>query len=193
MNAPIVRLFVLVLVLFAVLVGFTSYWAVFDAEALKEKPENRRPLLEPQQIKRGTILAADGTVIAESIPKGQGQERLYVRRYPQGALFGHPIGYASSSSATRSSSVPERRPGRRVERVRDLLDELRGTDQEGNDIVTDIDAEAQRVAQDALRTRSASPASARRGRDRAGHRRGPGDGQHPRLSTRTPCPSSSRS
>ncbi len=30
-NAPIVRLYGLLLLLFATLVGFTSYWAVFDA------------------------------------------------------------------------------------------------------------------------------------------------------------------
>ena len=33
MNAPIVRLFVFVLLLFGGLVGFTSRWAVFDAES----------------------------------------------------------------------------------------------------------------------------------------------------------------
>ena len=32
MNTPIVRLYGLMLLLFAALVGFTSYWAVFDAE-----------------------------------------------------------------------------------------------------------------------------------------------------------------
>ena len=32
MNAPIIRLFGLVVVLFAVLVAFTSRWAVFDSK-----------------------------------------------------------------------------------------------------------------------------------------------------------------
>ena len=35
MNRQIVKLFAFIVVLFAVLVGFTSYWAVFDAQALK--------------------------------------------------------------------------------------------------------------------------------------------------------------
>ena len=51
MNAPIMRLYVLVLVLFATLVGFTSYWAVFKQEELQEKPDNRRTLIEAQGIK----------------------------------------------------------------------------------------------------------------------------------------------
>jgi len=66
-NRQIVKLFGLVVVLFAVLIAFTSYWAVFDAEALKDKRANVRPLLEQQQIKRGRILAADGTVLARSV------------------------------------------------------------------------------------------------------------------------------
>src|SRR3954447_24958865 len=94
MNRQIVKLFGFIVVLFAVLIGFTSYWSVFDAKALKDKEANKRPLLELQQIKRGRILAADGTVIARSVPKGRGAGLRYVRRYPEGTLFGHPIGYS---------------------------------------------------------------------------------------------------
>ena len=43
MNRQIVKLFGLVVVLFAALIGFTSYWSVFDAKALKEKNANKRP------------------------------------------------------------------------------------------------------------------------------------------------------
>src|SRR5215207_10555503 len=94
MNRQIVKLFSFTVVLFAVLVGFTSYWSVFDADALKDKEANKRPLLEQQQIRRGRILAADGTVIAKSVPKGRGDALRFVRRYPENALFGHPVGYS---------------------------------------------------------------------------------------------------
>jgi penicillin-binding protein A len=94
MNRQIVKLFGFTVTLFAILIAFTSYWSVFDAKALKDKEANKRPLLELQQIKRGRILAADGTVIARSVPKGRGTALRYVRRYPEGTLFGHPIGYS---------------------------------------------------------------------------------------------------
>src|SRR4029079_2395444 len=90
-NRQIVKLFAFVVALFAVLVGFTSYWAVFDAKALKEKDANKRPLLEQQQNRSGRILAADGTVIARSVAKGRGDARRYVRRYPEGERFGPTI------------------------------------------------------------------------------------------------------
>ena len=58
MNARIRNLFGLVVVLFAVLIGFTSYWSVFHADELEANRANKRPLLEQQQIRRGLIVAA---------------------------------------------------------------------------------------------------------------------------------------
>jgi peptidoglycan glycosyltransferase len=146
-NRQIVKLFGLIAVLFAVLVGFTSYWSVFEAEALKEKNANKRPLLEQQRIERGRILSADGVVIARSVAKGRGDARRYVRRYPEGALYGHPIGYSfvRYGDSQFEQFHNDELVGNESEFV-SLLDELRGQTQEGNDVVTNIDAEAQRVA-----------------------------------------------
>lgn len=147
MNRQIVKLFGLVVVLFALLIGFTSYWSVFDAKALKEKNANQRPLLEQQQIPRGRILAADGTVIAKSYSKGHGSGKRYIRRYPLGALFGHPIGYSfvrygqSEFELFHNSELT----GEESE-FGSILGELSGQKQEGEEIVTNLDPKAQEVA-----------------------------------------------
>jgi peptidoglycan glycosyltransferase len=146
-NRQIVQLFGFIVVLFAVLVAFTSYWSVFEAEALKDKEANKRPLLEQQQIERGRILAADGTVLARSVAKGRGDALRYVRRYPEAALYGHPIGY---SFVRQGDSEFEKYHNDELigesSELGSILDELRGVQQEGNSIVTNIDAEAQQVA-----------------------------------------------
>ncbi len=148
MNRQIVRLFGLIVLLFAVLVGFTSYWSVFDAKSLKEKDVNHRPLLEQQQIPRGRILADDGTVIAKSYSKGHGTGKRYIRRYPLGALFGHPIGYSfvrygqSEFELSHNSELT----GEEESEFGSILDQLSGHKQEGNDIVTNLDPKAQEVA-----------------------------------------------
>lgn len=151
MNRQIVKLFGLIVVLFAVLVGFTSYWSVFEAEALRESSDNKRPLLEQQRIERGRILAEDGTVIARSVARGSGDSLRYVRRYPEGALYGHPIGY---SFVRQGSSEFERFHNDELvgegSEFTSLLDELRGRGQEGNDVVTNLDPAGQRVALSAL-------------------------------------------
>jgi penicillin-binding protein A len=146
-NRQIVKLFAFIVVLFGVLVGFTSYWSVFDAKALKEKEANKRPLLEQQQIRRGRILAADGTVIAVSRPKGRGAGLRYVRHYPEGALFGHPIGYSfvREGDSEFEQFHNDELVGEESE-FGSILDQLSGRNQEGDDIVTNLDSAAQRVA-----------------------------------------------
>lgn len=151
MNARIIRLFVFITVLFGVLVGFTSWWSVFDADNLKEQRVNKRPLFEAQQIRRGRILADDGTVIARSLPVGQGASLQFVRDYPDGALFGHPIGY---SFAEQSNSEFEQFHNRELtgegSEFSSIFDELRGKQQSGNDVFTNISPAAQQTAVDLL-------------------------------------------
>ena len=147
MNKQIVKLFAFIVVLFGVLVGFTSYWSVFDAKALKEKDVNKRPLFEQQQIHRGRILAADGTVLAISKPEGHGANLRYERHYPQGALFGHPIGYSFMEYG--DSEFEQYHNAELVGEESEfstILDELTGRKREGNDIVTNLDTGAQEVA-----------------------------------------------
>jgi peptidoglycan glycosyltransferase len=146
-NRQIVQLFAFIVVLFAVLVAFTSYWSVFDASALKKQEVNTRPLLEQQQIPRGRILAADGSVIAKSVAKGKGSNLRYVRHYPKGALFGHPIGYSfvNQGDAEFERSHNEELTGEESE-FGTILDQLTGKKQQGEDVVTNLYPKAQQVA-----------------------------------------------
>ncbi len=151
MNRQIVKLFGFIVVLFALLVAFTSYWSVFDAKNLKAQEANKRPLLEQQQIPRGRILAADGTVIAKSVAKGRGANLRYVRRYPEGALFGHPIGYSfvEEGDSEFERFHNEELVGEESE-FGSILDQLTGHNQEGDDIVTNLDLPAQKIALEGL-------------------------------------------
>jgi penicillin-binding protein A len=146
-NRQIIKLFGFILVLFAVLIGFTSWWSVFDAKALKEEGANKRPLFSQQQIPRGRILTADGKVIAKSTHKGRGTGLRYVRHYPMGALFGHPIGYSymEQGQTEFEKSHNAELTGEESE-FGSILDELTGQKQEGEQVVTNLDSKAQEVA-----------------------------------------------
>ena len=151
MNGPIVRLYGLLLLLFAALVGFTSYWAVFDSSSLKANSENRRPLIQEQQVKRGFIKTSDGVTIAESHPVGRGAHPVYVRSYPQGPLYGHPVGYSFVNVGQTGIEQSENAvlAGERNE-FSSILDQLRGIPQQGNNVTLTIDSHAQQVATQAL-------------------------------------------
>jgi peptidoglycan glycosyltransferase len=148
-NQPIARLFVVVLVLFAVLVAFTSRWSVFQASALRANPDNRRPGLENQYVARGTIVAADGhTVIARSVRQQGGR---YSRSYPFGPLFAVPVGYYDPSNG--STALEQFRTGVLAgapPQQSSILDQLSGRPTSGDEVVTTLDAHAQQVAYQAL-------------------------------------------
>ena len=156
MNSQITKLFAFIVVLFGVLVGFTSEWSVFGAEELEGKRVNKRPLLEAQQVERGRILADDGTVIARSVPRGEGEDLTYHRVYPTGTLFGHPIGY---SYVERSNSEFEQYHDDELSGEEDeftsILEELEGKAREGNDVYSTLDPAAQQIALDELSAQGA--------------------------------------
>jgi penicillin-binding protein A len=160
-NSPIVRLYGLMLLLFAALVGFTSYWAVFDADNLKDNSQNRRPLIAEQTVKRGTIKTADGVTIAESFPVGGGKNPVYVRQYPQGAEFGNPVGYNFIEAGRVGIERAENGflAGERNE-FTSIIDQLRDVPQEGDDVSLTIDAQTQGVATQALESAISSTAGA---------------------------------
>jgi peptidoglycan glycosyltransferase len=144
MNAPIARLFMVVIVLFALLVGFTSRWTVFEADALRHNPKNQRELLEDQRIHRGLIRAGDQTVLARSLKQ---PDQSYVRTYPQGKLFPHAIGYdfVTRGRAGLERSYDDDLSGRKSE-LGSVFQRLTGTDREGDDVITSLNPAAQRVA-----------------------------------------------
>ncbi|MBA3328938.1 MAG: hypothetical protein H0T43_11620 [Solirubrobacterales bacterium] len=155
MNAPILKLFGLFLVLFAGLVAFTSWNSVINAESYRENALNQRGLIEEQRIRRGLIRARGGDLLARSV---QGEAGLFTRRYTDAAeLFAHAIGY-SFIGRGRAGLERERNEALIGERnaLTSVFDELRGEQQEGDNIITNLDPGAQRVAQRALNGRKGS-------------------------------------
>jgi penicillin-binding protein A len=150
-NRQIVKLFGFILILYALLFGFTSYWSIFDSGSLKANTANRRPLLEEQKIHRGSILAHDGSVIARSTPQGKGNNQIYVRHYPQGSLFGNPIGYSfvERGRVGFELSHNDELVGNKTEFL-SVLDELQGHKQEGDNVQSALDSGAQRAAVEGL-------------------------------------------
>lgn len=159
MNVKIRNLFGLVLLLFGALVFATSWWTVDElgAKGLKDNPHNRRQLLEQMQHPRGLITASDGTVLASNKRAGSGETKRYYRTYPQAGLFSHEVGYyfVSRGSAGLEQQYDDELAGRQNE-FASTIDELLGHRQEGEDIRTTLDVNAQKTALAALAGRRGS-------------------------------------
>jgi peptidoglycan glycosyltransferase len=140
MNRQILQVFGLFMALFAVLVGFTTYWSVLDAEGLEDNQANRRPLIEEQRIPRGIIFASDGrTRIAVNRAEGRGEDRVFVREYPTGGTFAHPVGYSFIRNGRRSLELSRNSDltGEEDE-FESLFSGLQGQAREGFDVVTNL-------------------------------------------------------
>jgi peptidoglycan glycosyltransferase len=155
MNAAILRLFGLFVILFAMLVMWTSRWAVFDATALQNSPLNRRASLAELTIKRGRILASDGQVLAESVKERGG---TWSRTYPAGRLFAHSVGYSIATFG--ESAGLERSQATALKGTPTGISSIFGNfstgPQVGNDIYTTLDPSAQRLAVSELAGRAGS-------------------------------------
>jgi len=144
MRAPIVRLFGVIALLFALLIGWTSRWTVFEAKSLNDNPLNKRTLFDELRIKRGRILAADGTVLARSVA---GPDGTWTRAYPTGGLFAQPVGY--SIALLGSAAGIERSRGDALRGLQSGIGSVLGQlspHPVGDDVYTTLDPNAQRTA-----------------------------------------------
>jgi penicillin-binding protein A len=144
-SAPIVRLFGLVVVLFVVLITWTSRWTVLDASSLNNNSLNVRTLIDELKIKRGRILADDGTVLARSVP---GPGATWNRFYPTRSMFAQPVGYsipavgrAAGLELSRSKELRGLQTG-----LSSIFGPLGGNQGVGDDVYTSLDPKAQHVA-----------------------------------------------
>lgn len=151
MNRQISHLMMLVVVLFGLLVVFTSRWSVFEAESLENENANRRPIIEQAQIPRGIITASDGTVLARNRQVGRGSSRIFTRLYPQNELMAHALGY---SFIDRGNAGIEKSRNDELAGLSDefttIFEELTGGVDAGDDVRLTLDPRAQRAAVTAL-------------------------------------------
>ncbi|MDX6553758.1 MAG: penicillin-binding protein [Gaiellales bacterium] len=156
MNPRIGGLFKMAAVGMAVLVTMTAYWQIWAAGDLAARRDNARLVYRELQIRRGLIYAADGkTVIARNVKQRRNGLDIYLRRYPFGSLFGHPVGYntigqgrtelelSENDYLTASNADLSTVIGR-------IGDTLQGQTVTGNNLITSLSVPAQRAAMNGL-------------------------------------------
>ncbi len=148
MEANLRRAGVFFVLLSLVLVANLSYLQVFGRERIRDNPANTRRLLEEYSIKRGRLITADGTVVAESVPKDGPYK--YLRRYSQGPLLCHVLGYDSPQFGRTGleEAYNDFLLGERP--IRGWAQLMTLEEKEGNDVYITLDMEVQKVAAQAL-------------------------------------------
>ncbi len=154
MNAQITRVFGLIVVLFALLILWTTRWTVIDAKSLRNNPLNDRTLVQELRIKRGRIVADDGTVLARSVREAGG---TWSRTYPTGSTFSQVIGYSLPREGRAAGLELSR--GEELRGLQTGLSSVFGplsSNRVGDDVDTALDPKAQQVAIQQLAGRAGS-------------------------------------
>jgi penicillin-binding protein A len=155
MNVPVVRLFGFIVVLFALLIGWTSRWTVFEASSLNNNYAiNKLTIYNDLRIKRGRILADDGNVLARSVAR---PDNTWARYYPTASLFAQPVGYlnalfgqAAGLEKSRADALRGLQTG-----LNSIFGQL-SPRRVGDDVYTTLDPKAQQVALQQLAGRPGS-------------------------------------
>jgi peptidoglycan glycosyltransferase len=161
MNRQIARLALVGVALVAALIVATTYWQTWATAGLNDRQDNEIQRVAQFSIKRGVIRAADGTILASNRIRKVGGQTLYFRRYPQGALFAHAVGY-STQSRSRSgleSSLNDYLTGsnQNLDTVlKTTLQRIRGATIKGNNVWLTLKPNAQRVAMQQLQGKCGS-------------------------------------
>jgi peptidoglycan glycosyltransferase len=151
MNAPIRRLAMVVAFMFTCLLVSTTYIQFVQASSLRDKPNNRRTLLENYARERGPILV-DGNPVARSTATDD--DLKYQRTYSDPELFAHVTGYYSfvygAGAGIERSEDPLLSGSADALFYRRMVDLVTGRKPQGASVELTIDPKVQKVASDGL-------------------------------------------
>ena len=159
MNRQIIRLTYVALVLVATLVVATTYWQTWAAAGLADRQDNAVKRVAEFSIDRGLIFSGEPRKrLARNRPRVVGGKTLYFRRYPYGPLAAHLVGYSTVGRARtgleRSLNDYLTASNEHLSTFVDTaLDELKGKTVKGNDVVLNLNLDAQKVAVEQLGTK----------------------------------------
>ncbi len=149
MNRAIRRVAVLFALCFVALAANLAYLQVIRADWIVGHERNTRNIERELASKRGSIISADGRILAQSVKTG----RYYARRYPLGATTGQVTGFYSikyGRTGLEASYQNQLTAKHTYATARDALNDLMGTRPPGNDLVLTLDVPLQRAAIRAL-------------------------------------------
>ena len=158
MNRQITQLGLFALALIVTLIVATTYWQTWASASLADRQDNEIERVAQFTIERGEITTR-GRRLARNVEREAGNGKtLYFRRYPQGRLTAHVVGYSTASRARagleRSLNDYLTASNQNLSTVLDTtLDRLQGATIRGNHLRLTLDLRGQRAAYEALGNR----------------------------------------
>lgn len=133
--------------LFLVMIGFLVKFLAGDMNALLNNQYNKRQDLLAEQITKGSILSANGKILAKTETDKNGKETRY---YPYGEVFAHVVGRSVNGKTGLEAAESYTMLTTNVNPVYGTMNQLKGEKNPGNNVVTTLHENLQKTAYQAM-------------------------------------------
>lgn len=149
-NRSILRMTYVFAGLLFLCVGDLIYFEFFQARQIINHSYNKREDVLANQVLRGTILSADGEILAQTISQGEGEQEKEVRVYPYGRMFSHTVGRLAHGKSGVEASETIRLLTSSLNGFTRLKLQMKGEKVQGDTVVTTLHTLIQETAYEAL-------------------------------------------
>ena len=151
MNGPIRHMATAIFLVFALLAGAVTYQQLIVGPDYRDDPRNARLLAGRAGRERGTIITADGVVVATS-EADPDDPRVFRRIYPEDGLYAHVVGYATQlfGSAGLENAWADQLLTDRDATISGVINAMMGDDLRPRGLRLTIDHDLQQTAAEAL-------------------------------------------
>ena len=146
-NAPYTFISYAFVLVFLMLIGYLVYFNIYERDSIQNSPYNKRQDSQTRYVTRGSITAADGTVLAETHIDESGRESRY---YPYGNEFAHVVGYDTNGKAGLESVCNYDLLASHYNIIDRVTNEFTGQKNPGDTVVTSLSVSLQETAYSAL-------------------------------------------
>lgn len=146
-NKEIYRVMYVFMGLFLTLTVFLSYFLIVDSRKVIDNPYNLRQDNFSKKVVRGKILGNKGEVLAETIVEEDGKE---IRNYPYANMFAHVVGYSQNGKTGLEKQANFDLLTSDIPFYEKIYKQFSEEKLPGNQIVTTLDVDLQKVAYEAL-------------------------------------------
>lgn len=146
-NRQIVVVSYCVVLVFMGMLAYLVQFMVKDSQRIINNPSNKRQEVLAKKIVRGDILSSDGEVLATTKTGKDGKE---TRTYPYGRVFCHAVGRTQNSMTGIEQEQSFPLLTSHVNPLKQLANQFQGKKNQGDKVVTTLNAQLQQTAYDAL-------------------------------------------
>lgn len=146
-NHGISRISLVISFVYSAMSIFLLYFVMAKAPEIIGNSYNPRDKILEESVERGKIIAADGTVLAETLKDDEGNE---YRNYPHGSNYAYITGYSAKGKTGLESYANYYLLRSHVNQLEIIANGLKAEKSPGDNIVLSIDTKLQKTAIEAL-------------------------------------------